>query len=387
MRFLVIGSGLMGSALAYDLARSKDVQEVLLADIDLDRARKVADGLQQHKVHPIHLDVTSQEAVQRAMKRCECAIGAVSYRHNESLSRAAIGAGVHFCDLGGNDDVVAQQRALGPAADARGVTIVPNCGLAPGLVNILAARGAEEFDSVDSIHMRVGGLPRYPQPPFNYQIVFSVEGLLNEYTGMSFVIRAGKLVQVESMTGLELLDFPAPVGHAEAFHTSGGASALPEMFEGKVRNLDYKTVRYPGHCEKFRTLLDLGFASSQPIQMGSNMFTERELFLELIKRKLPDRGPDIVVLRVEITGFKSASTAALKFEFIDFFDDSANISAMMRSTAYPTSLIAQYLAQQVIRKPGVWTPEQCVPLEPLLGGLEERGIRINRMWERVPTQS
>jgi lysine 6-dehydrogenase len=380
MKFLVIGSGMMGSALAFDLARSNGVEYVTLADEDFKKAESVSAKIASNKVHPVGLDVNSYNEVVALMKEHSCTIGAVSYRFNYVLSRAAIDAKIHFCDLGGNDDVVEQQLKLDAQAKQANVLIVPNCGLAPGLANILAARGAEQFKSVDTIRMRVGGLPQHPQPPFNYQLVFSAEGLLNEYSGTSTVIRDGKLTQVETLTEVEEIEFGVPFGTLEAFHTSGGASLTPKMFEGKVRNLDYKTVRYRGHCEKFKALLDVGFGSDEPISIGASLLTDREIFIELLKRKLPSGGPDVVLLRVEVIGTRGAGRETLTYNLIDFLDDVDNISSMMRTTSFPTSLIAQFVASGTIAARGVFTPEQCVPLRQLLEGLRDRNVQIKERW-------
>ncbi len=380
MKFLVLGSGMMGSAIAYDLVHSPKVDEVVLADIDAERASTCASSIRSKKLKPLGLDVNNASDVVRAMRGKDVTVGAVSYRSNVTLAHCAIEAGVHYCDLGGNDDIVEQQLGLDLEAKKRGVLVLPNCGLAPGLANILAARGAELFDSVDTIRMRVGGLPQKPVPPFNYQIVFSVEGLLNEYSGKSLVIREGKLANVDTLTELESISFPAPFGTLEAFHTSGGASLTPRMFEGRVRELDYKTIRYPGHCEKFRTLLELGFGSSEPLTPGSNVMTERELFIELLNRKLPHNGTDVVLLRVSLAGEERNVRRQLEYTMIDFYDESRNISAMMRGTAYPTSVIAQFLASGIITGTGALTPEQCVPLAPLVEELHRRGMTITQQW-------
>lgn len=376
MKFLVLGSGLMGGALAYDLARSKGVTRITLADIDPVRAAESATRIASPLVQPRALNIEYYDDVLKALEGHDCVIGAVSYRFNFMLTRACIEAGVHFCDLGGNQDVVDRQRTLHEQALKRGVTIVPNCGLAPGFANVLAAKGAEFFETVDAIHVRVGGLPRHPVPPFNYQLVFSVEGLINEYMGESVVLRDFRKARVPTMTEIESLEFPEPFGTLEAFHTSGGTSLLPDMFEGKVRNLDYKTIRYPGHCEKFKALLDLGFASAEPITVGPNVMTAKEMFMELLKRKLSGTDHDVVLVRVTIRGKRGGNEAVREFTLIDSYDKNANISAMMRTTSYPTSVIAQQLVDGTIRERGVLPPEQCVPLQPLLTALRERGINI-----------
>lgn len=370
----------MGSALAYDLSRSEGVAHVTVADIDLKNAEKVAARLPSNKVRPVGLDVNYFDDVIELMRGHDCVIGAVSYRYNYALGKAAIEAGVHFCDLGGNDEVVEKQLSLNALARDRGVTIIPNCGLAPGLANILAAGGAAKFETLHSMKMRVGGLPQHPKPPLNYQLVFSAEGLLNEYSGSSVVIRGGRLAKVETLTEIESLDFPHPFGSLEAFHTSGGTSLLPKLYEGKVLDLDYKTIRYPGHCEKFKALLDIGFADNGPMTIGSNVLTEREIFIELLKRKLPWTGPDVVLLRVTVDGLRNGREQRLTYNLIDFHSETDNITAMMRTTSYPTSIIAQMLAAGSIAERGVLTPEQCVPVEPLIAELRNRGIDIRESW-------
>ena len=380
MKYLVLGAGMMGGAIASDLAQSSNVDQVTIADCDLRRAESVAAQTKSTKVRPLQLDVNDFADVVTAMRENVAVVGAISYRYNVSLSKAAIEAGVHYCDLGGNDDVTKEQLKLDRQASKRGIAVVPNCGLAPGLANILGARGAEMFEVVDTIRMRVGGLPQKPIPPFNYQIVFSPEGLLNEYSGKSTVIRNYERIQVDTLSEIETIEFPAPFGTLEAFHTSGGASMTPEMFEGKVRELDYKTIRYPGHCEKFRTLLEIGFGSDEPLSLGSNVLTEREFFIELLKRKLPQSGHDVVLLRVTIDGARPGKQQHLAFTMIDFYHETRNISAMMRGTAYPTSIIAQFLAEGIISKRGCFTPERWVPLKPLLAELNKRGMNISREW-------
>lgn len=381
MKFLVLGSGLMGSALAFDLARSKGVTGITLADANLDAARKTADKIGSSLIKPVALDVGYHDDVIGVMEGHDCAIGAVSYRFNYGLSLAAVEAGVHFCDLGGNDDVVGRQRSLDRQAADRSILIVPNCGLAPGMANVLAARGAEMFESVDRLAVRVGGLPQKPKPPFNYQLVFSPEGLVNEYSGKAVVLRDSQRVERDTLSEIEPIEFPPPYGTLEAFLTSGGTSLLPEMFEGKIRELDYKTIRYPGHCERFKTLFDVGFASMEPVTVGTNVMTSREMFLELLSRKLAGDSPDVVLMRVTISGVREKKKQTLVFELVDSFDKNDNITAMMRTTSYPTSVIAQQIATGTIRVRGVRTPEQCVPLQPFLSELQNRRVSIAETWK------
>lgn len=376
MRALVIGAGMMGSAAAYDLAHSAGVERVHVADLDGERATSVAAAI-GGTVEPHQLDTHDAVALIELMRKADVAIGATSYTQNVRLATAAITAGIHFCDLGGNMDVVYAQMAMDKQAKEAGVTILPNCGLAPGMACVIASGGAKRFTKVEAIHIRVGGLPQKPQPPLNYQLVFSAEGLINEYLEPAEVLRGGELRTVPSMTEIEELRFPAPFGSLEAFHTSGGVSTLTTMFRSSVPTLDYKTIRYPGHCEKFKTLLDLGFASAEPFMIGNSVRTARELFEEMLRRKLPANGPDVVLVRVSIAGTMDGKRRTLAYEMIDRYDENLKLTAMMRTTAFPTSVIAQMIANGVITTRGVFPPEQCVPLEPFLAELKKRNFLIH----------
>jgi len=367
---------MMGRAAAYDLAQMDPASSVVVADVDPAAAEKAARAAGPN-ARPLTLDAGSDAALAGSLAGVDVVVSAVSYSVNERVTRAAIDAGVHMCDMGGNNDVVDRQLAMDERARTAGVTIVPNCGLAPGLINVLGMEGVRSFDTVESVRLRVGGLPLHPRPPLQYQIVFSVEGLINEYIEPAEVIRGGRRVTVQSMADLESLSFPEPFGALEAFNTSGGLSILPRLLDGKVTELDYKTIRYPGHCEKMRTLLDLGFASHEPIMIGNTLRTSRELFTELLRRKLDTGGPDVILARSTVTGTKGGVRSRLVSEFVDRYDEATGMSAMMRTTAFPTSIIAQQLAHGVITRRGVLTPEVCVPVADLVEQLARRGIRVS----------
>ncbi len=377
MKYVVLGAGMMGSAIAYDLAREGPGDEILLADIAAETAVRAARAIGPN-VTPLELNAANDRLLFAALRGSAAAVSALPYAFNARLTRIAIDAEVPLVDLGGNNDIVLQQRMMHAEAAARGVTIVPNAGLAPGLVNILAMTGFRELDTTDAIHLRVGGLPQHPRPPLNYQIVFSAEGLINEYVEPATVLRDGEVQEVDSLSGLETLEFPPPFGKLEAFATSGGVSVLPELLQGKVRTLDYKTIRYPGHCEKFRTLLDLGFAANEPLQAGSSLRTHREFFIDLLRTKLDFRDPDVVLLRATITGARSARRTAITYECIDRFDEPTKMTAMMRTTAFPVAIIARVLGRGDIREHGVLPSETCVPGETMIAELARRSILITR---------
>jgi lysine 6-dehydrogenase len=300
----------------------------------------------------------------------------VVYSNNLSLAKAAIEARTNFCDLGGNNVVVDSELALDEEARSAGVSIIPDCGLAPGMVSVLAAHGAGRFDELEEIHIRVGGLPLIPQPPLNYQIVFSVEGLINEYVEPARVIRDGHIIEVPSMTEIEKLSFATPYERLEAFQTSGGTSTLPETFFGRVKQLDYKTIRFPGHCEQFKLLMDLGLTSSDEIDVDGTNLKPRGVLRELLLRHLPADGPDVVLIRLEFRGRWDGENRTLRYDIIDKFDESTGLSAMMRTTAFPASIIAQMMARGDISQKGAIPQERCVPPQLFIDELAARNIRI-----------
>lgn len=287
MKILVLGAGRMGHGAVFDLVRnSPDVSAVSIADADLAKAKAIAESFTERPVAAVAFEAGDETAAVELMRGHDAVISCVNYWYNVSLSRAAIAAGSNFCDLGGNNTIVDQQLALDAEARGAGVNIIPDCGLAPGMVSILAMHGAAQFEEVEEIHIRVGGLPQKPEPPLDYQLVFSVEGLINEYIEPARVIRDGRIVEVESMTEIEELafnGFPA----LEAFQTSGGTSTLPETFRGKIRELDYKTIRYAGHCAKFKAMIDLGLCSSEGVATSDGSFVPRKVFGKLLELNLP----------------------------------------------------------------------------------------------------
>ncbi|MDT7543252.1 MAG: hypothetical protein QOE33_3156 [Acidobacteriota bacterium] len=378
MKILVLGAGRMGLGAAYDLAHnSPDVLSVTVADIDSERARAVCETVGSAKLTPAQIDVEDSDHVVALMRGHDAAISCITYLHNLRLARAAINARTNFCDLGGNNSVVASELALDEEARAARINIVPDCGLAPGMVVVLAAHGAERFDEIEAIHIRVGGLPLQPKPPLNYQIVFSVEGLINEYVERARVVRGGRIIDVESMTEIEELEFPAPFGKLEAFQTSGGASTLPDTFLGRIKELDYKTIRYPGHCALVKLLIDLGLASSDEVDLGSARISPRRLLGELLMRHLPADEPDAVLVRLEFRGRTNNETRRLRYDIIDRFDERTRLSAMMRTTAFPASIVAQTMARGETIKKGALPQELCIPPLPFIAALAARDIRID----------
>lgn len=383
----------MGHGAAFDLVHnSPGVEQVTVADADLKKAEAVAEAVGTSRIDAHHVDAANHSDIARLMAGHDSAISCVNYWYNESLSRAAIETQTNFCDLGGNNYVVDAQLALDDDAQAAGINIIPDCGLAPGMVSILAMHGAARFERLDEIHIRVGGLPQRPEPPLDYQLVFSVEGLINEYIEVARVIRNGEITEVPSMTELESLEFEG-FPPLEAFQTSGGTSTLPDTFLGKIRELDYKTIRYAGHCEKFKAMIDLGLCSSEEIVADFVKVKPRKVFGELLQKHLPADGPDYVLVRLEFVGVgcrgphvnkggkESSATndsglERLRYDIVDKQDPETGLSAMMRTTAFPASIIAQMMARGDVLARGATPQEKAIDPEKFVAELARRDIRM-----------
>lgn len=380
MKVLVLGAGRMGYGAVYDLIKnSADVENVTVADMDATKAKAVADAVDPARVTPREIDISDYEAARDLMRGHESVISCVNYWYNVALSKAAIEVGANFCDLGGNNYIVDDQLGLDAEAKAAGVSIIPDCGLAPGMVSILVMHGARQFDELREIHIRVGGLPQDPQPPLDYQLVFSVEGLINEYIETARVIRDGELRQVESMTELEELTFDG-FPPLEAFQTSGGTSTLPESFLGKVSDLDYKTIRYAGHCDKFRTMIKLGLCSSDEIVADFQKVAPRKVFGRLLEMHLPADQPDYVLVRVEFAGVAGGLEKRFRYDIVDKLDPQTGLSAMMRTTAFPASIIAQMMARGDVFERGATPQEKAIDPDKFVAELDRRNIKV-RMYE------
>lgn len=380
MKFLVLGAGAMGSAAAYDLARGDGVDLVVVADADGARAEAVAESSRSKGSAPLQgigLDAGDPAAVARAMKGIDGVLSAVPYFYNLRLAEAAIEAGAHFCDLGGNNTVVAQTLGLDARAKARKVSLVPDCGLAPGMVSVWVKDHFERLDKTESVKIRVGGLPVKPTGALNYMRVFSVHGLINEYIEPVVAIRKGKIVTLEPLVDREELTFPAPFGKLEAFTTSGGTSTLPETYRGKIRDLDYKTIRYPHHGVVFRSMYELGFFASEPVEVDGVRIAPRKLATALLEKNLPSRGKDAVLVRVESVGKKGGKTLRIRDQLVAY-ENKAGHTAMMQTTAYPAAIVCRMMADGRIPRGGARPQERCVPTGEFFAELAARKIAPKR---------
>ncbi|HEU5400033.1 MAG TPA: saccharopine dehydrogenase C-terminal domain-containing protein [Terriglobales bacterium] len=376
MKLLVIGAGMMGSSAAYDMARCARVESVTLADADTGRAKDAAKRINKmvggKKVVATGIDASSRRDAQKKMRPCDGALSAVPYFYNLGLAEAAIDAKCHFADLGGNNTVVRKELALDKKATKKDIGIAPDCGLSPGMASILGGELMRRIGGkADALKLYVGGLPQNPKPPFNYQLVFSVEGLINEYAEPARILRNGKLTTIEPLTEVETFKIPE-FAELEAFHTSGGTSTMPETFGKNIGECFEKTLRYPGHFRMIRALYDLGLFSSKKRKIGKVEVSPRTVMSDLIIEKFSGDEPDVTVMRVE--AHRDGQVAA--FTMIDKYDPATRLTSMMRTTAWPASVVLQMMVSGEITKRGAVLQERDVPAKQFLSEMAARGVNL-----------
>jgi lysine 6-dehydrogenase len=377
MRMLVLGAGLQGSACAYDLLQQPGVARVTIADV---KPERIPGFLKPHvgkRLTLLKLDLQDPAALRAAMVGHAAVQNAAPYYFNLEVSRAAVDSGLQCADLGGNTEIVFKQKKLDAEAQQRGVSVIPDCGLAPGMVNILAAEGVRRVGDADTVKIYVGGLPQHPEPPLNYQIVYSLEGALDYYTTPSWVLRDGKPARVDALSELEQVTFPPPVGELEAFHTGGGISTLPWSYQGKVRTMEYKTLRYPGHVAIMRPIRELGLLDLTPIKVKGKEIVPRDAFIAIVSPKLTKpEGRDLVALRVEVRGRNGKGVA---WQLLDYSDEAHGLSAMMRTTGYSLAITGLMQVDGRVAAKGVHTPDEAVPFGDYVAELAKRGVEIREI--------
>lgn len=385
MKYLLLGAGLQGTAIAHDLLhRAEGTTALCVIDANQAALATLKNRFPDDRLQTVRLDVRDRETLAPHFQTAQVAISAVNYWFNVDLAAGAVAGQCHFLDLGGNNDIVAREFELDEEARAAGVSIVPDCGLAPGLAGILGYWLVDGLERAENLKLRVGGLPMNPQPPLNYKILFSVQGLINEYIEPAVVIRDGRLKSVPGLSELETLRFPEPFGELEAFQTSGGTSTLPQTLLGRIPSLDYKTIRYPGHCAQIRLLHELGLTDSRPRDLKNAKVSPREMLASVMQEKLDLPGKDVVLLLAQAEGWLNDDEAVRRtIRIIDHHDDANDISAMMRMTGYPAAVIAWLLATGEIDAPGTREQELIVPGDRMMELLRRRGVTIEK-WDNHP---
>jgi lysine 6-dehydrogenase len=376
MKLVILGAGLMARGAAFDFLNNPDVASLTVTDTSETALQSFRERFPDDRLRTLKLDAQDTAGVRSLLADADGVFCSIHYGFNVDFAKSAIATKTHMVDLGGNNDIVAAELAMTKEAEAAGVTIIPDCGLAPGMVSVLTAWGLKRFPWADSVKIRVGGLPANPQHPFQYERLFSVEGLINEYVEPPISLRDGRIVVGEPLGDVEEVLFDAPAGRLEAFNTSGGTSTLPQTYATRVKNLNYKTLRYPGHAKAMQWLLHLDLFSSDPVTVDGQKIIPRRLTADRIAQRVPLGTHDLTVVRVQFDGTDAGQHRMHQIDIIDEYDKTNNLTSMMRTTAFPAAIILQMACDGRIAKRGVIPQEIAVDSDQFVMELKKRGIPV-----------
>lgn len=377
--FAILGAGMQGTAVAYDLAKFSDPEQILMGDMDLEQAERNAarvNSLVDRNVCRAHTaDALDPESLHRFLEPVDVLVSCVPFWMHPRVAAVAVKAGTHMCDMGGDTSVTWETLKHDDDAKSAGISICPDTGLAPGMVNNVGTYLMEQFDETESIRLYCGGLPQNPKPPFNYKLVFNIEGLVTEYSHRADVIRHRSVAQVETLSELEAIHIDS-LGDMEAFVTSGGASTAPFSFEGKLDTYEYKTIRYPGHCNYMRMFRDFGFWDETPVKTRSGEAVPLHLFHKLMGEALRDPADrDMIIVRGVGIGTKDGKKMKLQVDMLEKHDEKTGFTAMERMTGFSTAIYADQLAKGNMPA-GALRYETAMPGTLYMSELQKRGIAV-----------
>jgi saccharopine dehydrogenase-like NADP-dependent oxidoreductase len=378
MRITVLGAGLVGHAMVLDLARNGE-HEVTAVDRDRSALTRLAgaDG-----VHTREADLGGADAVREAVAEAELVINAVPGFMGFATLRAVIEAERDVVDIAFFPE---DPFLLDDLARERGVTVVVDCGVAPGLCNVTLGYLDTCLDRIDSYRCYVGGLPRQRTWPFEYKACFSPADVLEEYTRPARLVENGQEVVRPALSGRELIDFRG-VGTLEAFNTDGLRSLIRTM---DIPDMKEMTLRYPGHAELMQVFRDTGFLGEEPLEIGGQSITPRDLTSALLFEhwKLGEGEEDLTVMQVVVQGQLDGQAVTHTYDLLDSYDVATDITSMARTTGYTCTVVARQVAQGLFRRPGINPPEFVGRTEgchaDLLEGLAKRYIQ----WECAITEA
>ena len=351
----IIGCGRQGTAAAYDILLYSKPKKLLLLDISKKSLNICNDKIKQvisSKTSVIN-QVINFEDINKLisiLSPYDIMLSAVPYPLNPLLTKIALKAKISMVDLGGHTQNVIEQLKFSDQAKESNITIVPDCGMGPGMNITMGCLAIEKFDVAEDIFIWDGGLPQNPKPPWNYSLFFNIKGLTNEYDGDAFFLRNGKINKVSCFMGIEKLHFDK-LGELEAAVTSGGLSTMPWTFEGKLNTLENKTLRYKGHWNEMIAYRQLGLFDENEIDFNGTKFSSRDFYHFLLEPKLTTNDyHDICLMRVDSYGYINGIKKGYRYEVIEEYDDKTGFMAMEKWTGWHASIVMQKIMDGSIKK-------------------------------------
>ena len=379
MRILVLGgAGAMGMVTVRDLAESPEVSEVIIGDVNMEKARKVAEWAGKEKISIRKVDISSMESLIPAMKDADAVANAAPYHLNLTVTKASIKAKKNLTDLGGVYYMTLKQLELDSEAKNAGVTVVLGCGLAPGVADILAKYGADKLDRVEEVHIWYGDRSFEPA-----KYKWSFRTVLEEYTKGPVIYENGEFKRLPPFSGKQIVAFPAPVGERPCCYALySGLATLPHTIGKGVQKIDCSMSYMQEDELRIKVLNELGLTSEKPIRVDGVEISPREFLLRCVPP--PDvRVRDASSLIVEIKGEKNGFSTRIKYSLVQQFHERYGVSAIAYLTGVPLSIVSQMLAKDEIRERGVLPPETAVPHETFFKELAKREIEISETIEKT----
>tara|TARA_B100001250_G_C19765678_1_gene774623 strand:+ start:39 stop:1202 length:1164 start_codon:yes stop_codon:yes gene_type:complete len=376
----ILGTGKQGTAAAYDLLLYAKPKKMILLDsieISLKSCLSKIESVKSTKTEIVlqKIDLNNKNELISILKDYDIMLSAVPYPFNPMLTEVAIESNISMVDLGGHTQNVIKQLSYHNVAKEKNISIVPDCGMGPGMNITMALLAMEQFDKPEEILIWDGGLPQNPKPPWNYSLFFNIQGLTNEYDGNASFIRDGKIEEVKCFEDIEELEFD-DIGVLEAAVTSGGLSTMPWTFEGTLKRLENKTLRYKGHWEQMKSFRELGLFSEEKINFKNSNFSPREFYHSLLEPKLGynDR-LDICLMRVDGYGLKNNKKETIRYEVIEKYDDKTKFMAMEKWTGWHASIVMQKIMDGTIR-PGAYAIEKALSGHDFYNEIIKRNYNI-----------
>jgi len=369
MNIIVLGAGLIGAPIAKDLAQDTNFN-VSIADKDpqaLDNITK------QITIQSIQKDLSDRDSLKKLLSPYDLAINAVPGSIGYRTLKTIIESKKNVVDIAFSPENTLELNSL---AQKQGVTAVVDCGMAPGMSNILVAHAHSQLDTTKSVSIFVGGLPEVRIWPYEYKAGFSPSDVIEEYTRPAYIKINGKIVCVKALSDCELIDFPE-IGTLEAFNTDGLRSLLHTM---DIPNMKEKTLRYPGHAEKMKILRDTGFFNQDTIDINGKKVRPMDVTSRLLlpKIRLEKKEKDITIMKVKVVGTKNGRSVEYIYDLFDRYDEQTETHSMARTTGYTATSVVRLLSDNRIKEKGIIPPERigidqkCVKF--ILSDLKKRGV-------------
>ena len=380
-KFCVLGGGRQGTAIAYDLLKFGNPSQVIIADVNLKQAEASTTRnkslLDTDKLLAVQVDVNDQKQMLELLQDVDVLISAVPYNLNTKVTDFAIQSSTSMVDLGGHTGIVQAQLNRSHEAIEKGITIVPDCGMGPGMNVTIALLAMEQLDTPEHVRIWDGGLPLNPVEPWNYASFFNINGLTNEYDGDAFFIQDGKVTQVPCFEDVEVLSFGGGIGDLEAAVTSGGLSTMPWTFEGKLKTLENKTLRYFGHWDQMIAFRQLGLFDLTPMEFNDINIIPREFYHQLLEPKLnANPKKDVCIMRTAAVGKKDGIPTKAVVETLEYFDEKTGFYAMEKWTGWHASIMAIRIANRELN-PGATSVENAMSGAYFLKEGSKRGYKID----------